>query len=226
MRRRVAPRTQPPDEPERVRRGLQSAAVFDPRLTDLLERRIASHDRAAIDEEIWRAFGEEWCVMATDLSGFSRGVAEHGIIPFLQTLQESSRILIPVVESHGGILLKIEGDSFLVIFREVSSALRAAVEMQRAVRRYNDTGHDPVLLGVGLGFGRVLRVAANEVYGNEVNSACILGETHARGYDVLVTKAVRDAAQGFDFDDYPHVPPGAGGAYRLRYSPDDAPNAR
>ena len=30
-----------------------------------------------------------WCVMATDLSGFSRGVAEYGIIHFLQTIFES-----------------------------------------------------------------------------------------------------------------------------------------
>jgi adenylate cyclase len=192
--------------------------VLDPRLTALLDARIGSADRTAIDEEIWRAFGEEWCVMATDLSGFSRGVAEQGIIPLLQTIHESSRILIPVVESHGGNLLKMEGDSFLVIFADVQHGLRAAVEMQRAVRRYNDVGSDPVLLGVGLGYGRLLRVAETDVYGGEVNSACILGETYAQGYDILVTQAVRDAAQGYEFEEFPHVPPGAGGAYRVVYS--------
>lgn len=157
--------------------------------------------------------------MATDLSGFSRGVAEHGIISFLQTLQESSRILLPLIEEHRGILLKVEGDSFLIIFAGVNVALRAAIEMQRAVRRYNDSGHDAVLLGMGLGFGRMLRVAERDVYGNEVNSACILGETYARGYDVLVTKAVRDAASPeFSFEEFEHVPPGAGGAFRLLFS--------
>ena len=192
--------------------------MFDPRLAALLDARVGSADRASLDEEIWRSFGEEWCIMATDLAGFSLGVAELGIIPFLQTIQESSRILIPVVEGHGGRLLKMEGDSFLVIFGDVQQALRAAIEMQRALRRYNDAGHDQVLLGVGLGYGRVLRVAEAEVYGNEVNSACILGETHARGYEILVTQAVRDAARGLDFEEFPHVPPGAGGAYRLLYS--------
>jgi adenylate cyclase len=197
---------------------LQSAAVFDPRLTALLDARARSADRAAIDDEIWRAFGEEWCVMATDLSGFSRGVAEQGIIPFLQTIHESSRILIPVVERHGGRLLKMEGDSFLAIFADANDGVRAAIEMQRAVRRSNDSGRDPVLLGVGLGFGRVLRVADAEVYGGEVNSACILGETHARGYDILVTQAVRDAVRGIEFEEFPYVPPGARGAYRVLYS--------
>jgi class 3 adenylate cyclase len=200
--------------------------VFDPRLTALLDQRVRATDRKAIDEEIWKSFGEEWCVMATDLSGFSRGVAEMGIIPFLQTIHESSGILVPIVESRRGRVLKMEGDSFLVIFRSVDEGLTAAIEMQRAVRRYNDAGRDPVLLGVGLGFGRVLRVADAEVYGNEVNSACILGETYAQGYDILATQAVRDAARGFAFEPFEPVPPGARGAYRVVYSSSETANAR
>jgi adenylate cyclase len=191
--------------------------VFDPRLIALLDARIESDDRSSIDDQIWTAFGEEWCVMATDLSGFSWRVAERGIIPFLQTIHESARILIPVVEGHGGVLLKIEGDSFLVIFRDPGEAVRAAIEMQREVARYNQGRPDDehVLLGVGLGFGRVLRAAEREVYGNEVNSACILGETHAKGYDILVTQAVRDVVSGFVFEPFPFVPPGARATYRV-----------
>lgn len=197
--------------------------MLDPRLTALLEARVGSADRASLDEEIWRAFGQQWCIMATDLSGFSRAVAAQGIIALLQTIHESSQLLIPIVESNDGRLLKMEGDSFLVIFADVHQGLRASVEMQRAVRRYNDRRAEahptsPVLLGIGLGYGRVLRAADDEVYGNEVNSACILGETYAQGYDILVTQAVRDAARDFEFEEFSFVPPGAGGAYRVRYA--------
>jgi class 3 adenylate cyclase len=158
--------------------------------------------------------------MATDLSGFSRGVAEFGIIHFLQTIYEAERILVPVVESHDGILLKVEGDSFIVIFRNVQKALHASIEMQRITRRYNaehpEVEH--VLLGVGLGFGRVLRIGDADVFGNEVNSACILGETFAKGYEILVTQAVRDSAgDEMKFEVFEHVPPGARGTYRLVY---------
>lgn len=75
-----------------------------------------------------------------------------------------------------------------------------------------------VLLGVGLGFGRMLRIGDADVFGVEVNSACILGETYAKGYDILVTQAVRDGA-GDDvaFEEFAHVPPGARGAYRVLY---------
>ena len=195
--------------------------LLDDRLRALFAERLADGaDKAAIDARIWDEYGEEWCIMATDLSGFSRGVAEFGIIHFLQTIFESERLLIPVVERHGGKLLKIEGDSFFVIFREPADALHASIEMQREVARYNETQppEERVLLGVGLGFGRVLRAGDADVFGNEVNSACILGETFAKPYDVLVTDAVRRAGGELQFEEFPHVPPGAGRAWRLVYS--------
>ena len=191
------------------------------RLRKLLTERLQpGADREAIDRRIWNTFGEQWCVMATDLSGFSRGVAEFGIIHFLQTIYEAERMLIPVVENHDGLLLKMEGDSFFVIFRSVQQALEAAIEMQRTTRRYNaeHPAVEHVLLGVGLGFGQMLRIGDADVFGNEVNSACILGETYAKGYEILVTQAVREnAREEMRFEEFEHVPPGARGAYRLVY---------
>jgi adenylate cyclase len=194
------------------------------RLQNLIAERLGDDaDKEAIDRRIWDLFGEEWCIMATDLSGFSRGVAEFGIVHFLQTIYESERILVPVVESHDGILLKVEGDSFFVIFRNPRKAILASVAMQRTVREYNRsrTPVDHVLLGVGLGFGRVLRIGDSDVFGEEVNSACILGESTARPYEVLLTKAVRDAAgelDGITFEEIAQVPPGAEKAYRATYA--------
>ena len=183
--------------------------LFDERLRTLLDTRD--------DDAVWKAYGETWCIMATDLSGFSRGVAELGILHYLPIIQESERLLVPVLERHEGKLLKVEGDSLFVIFARVQSALLAAIEMQRATRMWNEgkPAREQMLLGIGLGYGRVIRVAAAEVYGNEVNSACILGETFARGYEILVTQAVRDEARDLAFEPFPNVPPGAGAAYRL-----------
>lgn len=75
-----------------------------------------------------------------------------------------------------------------------------------------------MLLGIGLGFGRLLRIGDSEVFGVEVNSACVLGETYASGYDILVTQAVHErAGDSFAFEEFPRVPPGAGNAYKVRY---------
>lgn len=204
------------------RRSIFLSASED-RLQKLIEERLApGADKQLVDRRLWDLFGEEWCIMATDLVGFSRGVAEFGITHFLQTIYESERLLVPVVERHDGIMLKMEGDSFLVIFRNVEKALRAAVEMQRALRRYNDQKpeEEHVLLGVGLGFGRVLRIGDADVFGAQVNAAYILGEDTSKAYEILMTKAVRDAVRADDlrFEEIDEVPPGTEKAYRLVWS--------
>ena len=199
-------------------------SASEDRLEKLMAERIAAKGETKddVDRRIWDLFGEEWCIMNTDLAGFSRGVAEFGIIHFLQTIFEAERILVPVIESHDGILLKVEGDSFMVIFRNVQKALRSAVEMQRTLRGYNldKPPEEHVLLGVGLGFGPVLRIGDADVFGVEVNSACILGEDTAKAFEILVTRAVRDSAgemDGLRFEEIDVCPPGAGRAYRVLY---------
>ncbi len=207
------------------RRSIIAGASED-RLERLIQARLErGADKQNIDARIWDLFGEEWCVMFTDLSGFSRGVAKFGIIHFLQTIYESERILIPIIEEHDGILLKVEGDSFLVIFRNVKKALQASVHMQRVLKTYNadKTEEEQVLLCVGLGFGRMLHIGDTDVFGAEVNAASKLGEDTAKAWEILVTAAVRDAAEAIPdivFEEISEIPPGAGKAYRALYSID------
>lgn len=193
------------------------------RLEQLIAERLApGTDKAAIDQRIWDLFGETWAVMYTDLAGFSRGIADFGVTHFLQVIYESQRLLLPVVRAHDGILLKLEGDSMLVIFRNPGKAVHCATEMQRLLVPYN-AGHAPgerVELCVGIGYGRVLRIGDADVFGAEVNAAAKLGEDIARAGEILVTQSVaeicaRDEALGCERIDT--VPPGAQGAFRLRY---------
>ena len=121
----------------RFRRKILTTASED-RLEKLIQERLRPRaDKKAIDKRIWDLFGEEWCVMFSDLSGFSRNVEKFGIIHFLQTIHESERLLIPIIDDHDGILLKTEGDSLLVIFRDVDRAIAASVKMQAILRIYN-----------------------------------------------------------------------------------------
>lgn len=178
-------------------RGLIGASASEDRLERLIEDRLKpGADKEKIDNRIWDLFGETWAIMFTDLSGFSRNVAKFGIIHFLQTIHESERLLIPIIEDHDGILLKAEGDSLLVIFRNVTKALQASVAMQRTLLNYNNdkSEEEKVLLCVGIGYGRVLRIGDVDVYGHEVNSASKLGEDTADAYEILVTPPVRDSA--------------------------------
>jgi class 3 adenylate cyclase len=166
------------------------------RLQQLIEERTANDaDRSAIDRRIWSLFGERWAVMFTDLSGFSRGVEQFGIIHFLQVIHESLLLFIPEIDRHDGILLKVEADSLMVIFRQPASALACAHAMQAACHDHNlgRSPEDHVLLCVGLGYGDMLRLGDADVFGAEVNAASKLGEDIANSGEILVTESVRNA---------------------------------
>ncbi|MGH8674698.1 MAG: adenylate/guanylate cyclase domain-containing protein [Burkholderiales bacterium] len=192
-----------------------------------LERLIAERlqpgaDQASVDKRIWDLFGERWAIMYTDLAGFSRRVAEFGIIHFLQTIHESFQLHAPVIDRRGGFLLKVEGDSMMVIFRNVDEAVGCAIEMQRVTYRHNvnRAPEDKVLLCLGLGYGDMLRIAEEDVFGAEVNAASKLGEDTAKEGEILVTGAVRDAATlpaDCSFAPIDYVPPGAKAAFKLLY---------
>jgi adenylate cyclase len=199
-------------------RGTIVHSASQDRLQKLIEERLQpGADTDRIDARIWDLFGEEWCIMSTDLSGFSRGVARFGIIHFLQTIYESERMLIPIIQDHDGILLKVEGDSLFVIFRNVKKAIRSAIAMQRTLLEYNRerAEEEQVLLCVGLGFGRMLRIGDADVFGAEVNMASKLGEDVAKAYEILVTKAVREAAE--TMEDLQFEPIDAFGGFRLKW---------
>lgn len=187
----------------------------------ILERLSPGVDKEKIDQRIWDLFGEEWCVMFTDLSGFSRGVEKFGIIHFLQTIHESERVLVPIIESFDGILLKAEGDSLLVIFRNADKALDAAVKMQNELKIYNKDKipEEQILLCVGLGYGKVLKIGDTDVFGSEVNTASKLGEDIAEIGEILVTYNVFEKVkfESYNFEEIPNPPAGTSKAYRFLY---------
>src|SRR6478672_6560210 len=193
------------------------------RLQSLIHERLQpGADKEAIDARIWDIFGENWAVLFTDLSGFSRFVAEFGIIHFLQIIHESQRIFEPCIDTHDGVLIKMEGDSMLVIFRQPSKAVACALEMQRVAKAYNVNRIDAekILLCVGVGYGRILTIGDEDVFGAQVNAASKLGEDTAKAWEILVTDSVADAIQempGIQLEKIDTIPPGANGAFKVVY---------
>ncbi len=162
------------------------------RLWDLIDERTRpGTDVPALDRRIWDLFGETWAVMFTDLSGFSRQVEKFGILHFLQIIHEHKRLLSPILRRHDGILIKMEADSFIVIFRRTQAAVACALEMQSALQAFNQQRppETAILLCVGIGYGEMLRIGDLDVFGREVNAASKLGEDTAGAGEVLLTQA-------------------------------------
>jgi adenylate cyclase len=188
---------------------MTTARTASPAATELWqlieERSRSGADVAAVDRQITARFGQRRAVMFTDLSGFSRQVERFGILHFLQVILEQRKLLFPILEARGGTLLKEEGDSLLVVWEDMKTAFAAAVEMQHATVRHN-LGLPPelhVLLCLGLGFGDVLLIGDEDVWGREVNVASKLGEDTARAGEILLSGAAVAAlgpVPGVDFE--------------------------
>ena len=191
------------------------------RLEKLIQERLKpGADKEKIDRRIWDLFGEDWCIMFTDLSGFSRGVAKFGIIHFLQTIFESERLVIPIIEDYDGILLKTEGDSLLVIFRNVDKAINCCFKIHEVLHEYNKDKNpeEHVIICIGLGYGKVLRIGDADVFGAEVNAASKLGEDTAGAWEILVTDNVKNKMvnkDGMSFEELEEAPPGAEKAFKI-----------
>jgi adenylate cyclase len=194
------------------------------RLDELISQRLmVGADKAKIDATLWDEFGTTCAVMFTDLSGFSRQVATFGIIHFLQIIREAARIHVPLIDQHKGTLLKVEGDSMVVTFATPEEALACAAAMQAKCAEYNRdaTPEEAVLLCIGLGYGRVLKISTADVFGAEVNAASKLGEDIAKATEILVTDDFRAAlaTEGQQhFTRIDQVPSGAKGAWKWHYA--------
>lgn len=168
-------------------------------IEELIQQRLLPNaDISAIDARMWQLFGEQWAILYTDLVGFSRKVESFGIVHFLQIIYQSRQMFEPIAAQFGGQILKEEGDSFLMIFRDPVAALQAALAMHHASEKFSvgKREEDRVELCVGLGWGQVLKIDDVDVFGSEVNSACKLGEDRAKKGETLATDAFAQAVKG------------------------------
>lgn len=169
--------------------------------TYLTARRAPQADTTAIDAAIFARFGQTQAVMFTDLVGFSRMVEAFGIVHFLQLIDEALTVFEPLIQRHGGTCLKHEGDSLLALFGQPEAALAAARAMVQATQALNPgrSDNERIEVCIGLGYGTVLRIGTDEVWGAPVNAASKLGEEMAKGGEILVTQDFHHALHGPGF---------------------------
>ncbi len=176
-------------------------------LEALMRRRLApGADRDAVDAEIRARFEERHAVVFTDLVGFSRRCESFGIIHFLAVIAEMERLCLPLVERFSGRRMKAEGDSWVLLFPAVSAAVDFAREANRVCADHNAAlGPESwVEICAGVGWGEVLRIGDEDVWGLEVNYASRLGEDLARANEILLSerayRALRDEGSELHFE--------------------------
>ena len=170
--------------------------TYKERFHDLLYRYSSEPNPAARDEleaTLWKEFGAEKVVLVLDMSGFSQLSQRHGIVHYLSMVRRMQLTAEPIIESHGGVVVKFEADNCFAMFEDSLSAIRCGIGLNLAFDAANIV--TPVELdihvSVGIDRGKVLVVDNYlEFFGNAVNCASKLGEDGARPGEVLVTNEV------------------------------------
>ena len=103
------------------------------------------------------------------------------------------RIAEPVLESHGGAVIKTEADNLFAVFPDVGPAVVASRELTVELEAVNATApeDDRLYASIGIGFGSILLVGQERIVGREVNQAFKLGEDVAMRGEILLTEAAR-----------------------------------
>lgn len=187
----------------------------------LIEERLTpGADVAGIDARIRSEFEEEWCIVHTIMNGPVAPPSAGTILEYLCLVHEMKRMTRPIMEANNGIVIKSIADRFVAIFRRPHDALGCLLQVNRRLAAYND-GRGPesrIAIGAGVGFGKVLKVGNEDVYGAEANLALRLGGELARPYDILLSDAARAAllhTPGVGFE--PMEPPPGFLAFRTLY---------
>jgi TolB-like protein/Tfp pilus assembly protein PilF len=107
-------------------------------------------------------------MMLTDVVGYS-ALTQRDERQALELLGEQERIVRPILGSHRGRTVKSLGDGFLVEFSSALDAVRCAIEIQRALERWNSGSPDRRLeLRIGVHLGDVVH-QRRDVFGDAVN---------------------------------------------------------
>lgn len=164
---------------------------------DLLRRRgTGAQGNPEVEGEIHAQYTDDCAVMILDSSGFTRLTKAHGIIHFLSLVVRMRDLTLPLCESHNAIAAWAEADNLYAIFKTAKDALRCAIEIQAVVMAENAERPetDRLAVCIGLGYGKMLRIGGENVYGDEVNLASKLGEDIAGPNEVLITQTLYDKA--------------------------------
>ena len=146
---------------------------------------------ADIDRQIHETFAETHAVMVLDMCGFSRLTMRHGITHFLAMIHRLHGIVRPVVVTRGGRVVKTEADNVFAVFPDVAPAVAAASDIQRQLRAANAVLPEDWDLhaSLGIGYGELLMIEGEDLFGNEMNLASKLGEDVAGSGEVFLTAA-------------------------------------
>jgi adenylate cyclase len=155
-------------------------------------------DRERIVAEIERRFQQRLAIVVVDSCSFTRAMHQFGAVHTLALLLSLEDRLRALIQRSGGRLVRTEADNVYAVFPGPAEAVACADAMVRETNAANasQAPADDIYISVGVGYGDVLVVGDDDLYGDEMNLASKLGEDLAQRDEILVTPAAVQALGG------------------------------
>ena len=129
-------------------------------------------------------------VMFTDIVGFTKIMTDSEDTA-ISILKAQDDIFNPLLEKFSGKLLKKIGDGLLIEFSSAVNAVDCALNIQSAIKEYNETDSDEFHIRIGIHLGDVLMLG-DDILGDGVNIASRI-EPLASPDGICITEAVQQS---------------------------------
>jgi eukaryotic-like serine/threonine-protein kinase len=129
-------------------------------------------------------------VVFTDIEESTEMLERLGEERWLEVMREHNRLVRDRVSARDGVVVKSQGDGFMIIFTSATAALACSVELQQIFSTYNTQRADQQLrVRIGLHTGNVFQEHDDFLGKDVIMAARITGR--ARGGEVLVSEDLK-----------------------------------
>lgn len=140
-------------------------------------------------------------ILFTDVEGHTAMMQRLGDERGRDVLREHERITREQLRSHGGDEIRSMGDGFLASFHSTQTAVRCAIDLQRAFEASPPVHGERLSVRVGINAGEPI-AEGDELFGNAVQLSAEIA-AGAAGGQIYASRVVRElvAGKGFHFSE-------------------------
>lgn len=123
-------------------------------------------------------------VLFSDIDGFTSIVHERGIEYFLTLVYEAKEILRHMIYRYNARLVKIDGDSFIIVCDNVDNGIDMILEYRKRLSETDMTKN--LSINWGVGYGDIIELES-DAFGLELNLSAKIGEDVGKNGQILLT---------------------------------------
>ena len=146
-------------------------------------------------------FGGTVTLFFSDIRGFTDYTEQFGDEAAYRILREHNAIVGKQIEAFGGVVVKTQGDSFMVAFTTARGAILCAIAIQQAIVVADQNRPGPrIAVGIGINTGEPIQ-EGGDYFGSMVNLAARICAAAGPG-QILVAETTRYVAGRIESVDY------------------------